>query len=941
MKRFIALLSLVLGLHVVFGQTNEQIFLSGKGLGNTVTWDFYCSAGRNSGKWGKIEVPSQWELQGYGEYTYGRWYIKKGNEPSKETGIYRHSFRVPDTWKGKRINIVFEGVMTDTEVEINGKLAGEKHQGGFYRFSFDISNKVLFNKQNRLEVKVAKHSENESVNGAERRADWWLFGGIYRPVYLEALPAVSIDHAAIDAKSDGVFNATVGFNNLGKGYAIRASLTPLTGKGSFEKQVFELADAKQQQTVSGKWDNVIPWNPENPQLYVLTLELLNDRKQVVHIRSNRIGFRTVEFRPKDGIYVNSTRIIMKGINRHSFYPDGGRTTNREISLKDALLIKEMNMNAVRCHYPPDEHFLDMCDSLGLFLVDELAGWQNAYDTPTGKKLQKEMLMRDVNHPCIVLWSNGNEGGWNYELDKIFADYDPQKRHVIHPWADFDNLDTHHYPAFLTGVARFTNGYKVFMPTEFMHGMYDQGHGAGLEDFWNNYTSHPLFAGGFMWDFCDNAVRRTDKNGILDSENFNAPDGIVGPYREKEGSFYTVREVWAPLQFRKLYITPSFRGEFTVSNTYLFTNLSQCRMEYHLYVSPSPLKGGEQTQIGSGLVKLPELEPGETGKARMQVPDNFFEADVLALEAFDKYGKSICTWTWPIHYAADYLQNQIKSLLPEDKASYMAYDTIVELRGGDISIRFSKNNGKICQIRNKTGEIPLNNGPVAVGMKIKYDNYKVRMDGNDALFVARYYGGIDSIVWRMKPSGLLMMNALMLNRTNGGGGFDDAFMDESILNFGITFSFPERNVSGMRWMGRGPYRVWKNRIKGTNYGIWHKDYNNTITGESLYGLTYPEFKGYHANLYWAKLESKTTPFSVYSGSDGLFFRVFTPQEPEGRQDGKNTMPDFPSGDISFLYDIPAIRCFKPVAQHGPQSQPGNIRIKKGDEGIAMNLMFDFR
>ncbi|MCD8261358.1 MAG: beta-galactosidase, partial [Bacteroides sp.] len=107
------------------------------------------------------------------------------------------------------------------------------------------------------------------------------------------------------------------------------------------------------------------------------------------------------------------------------------------------------------------------------------------------------------------------------------------------------------------------------------------------------------------------------------------------------------------------------------------------------------------------------------------------------------------------------------------------------------------------------------------------------------------------------------------------------------------------------------------------------------------LVYPEFKGYHANLYWATLESKNSPFTVYSESDGIFFRVFTPQEPEGRQDGKATMPEFPEGDLSFLYDIPAIRCFKPVSEHGPKSQPGNIRIKKGDEGIRMKLMFDFR
>ena len=144
---------------------------------------------------------------------------------------------------------------------------------------------------------------------------------------------------------------------------------------------------------------------------------------------------------------------------------------------------------------------------------------------------------------------------------------------------------------------------------------------------------------------------------------------------------------------------------------------------------------------------------------------------------------------------------------------------------------------------------------------------------------------------------------------------------------------------MKWMGRGPYRVWKNRIPGTNCGIWHKDYNNTITGESFENLIYPEFKGYHANLYWATLEGEKTSFTVYSRNDGTFFRVFTPEEPAGRV--KDTMPAFPEGDLSFLLDIPAICSFKPIEQQGPNSQPGNIRIKSGDEGLHLNLMFDFR
>ena len=216
-----------------------------------------------------------------------------------------------------------------------------------------------------------------------------------------------------------------------------------------------------------------------------------------------------------------------------------------------------------------------------------------------------------------------------------------------------------------------------------------------------------------------------------------------------------------------------------------------------------------------------------------------------------------------------------------------------------------------------------------------------MEGDKADVTLKCFGGVDSIRAEINGTGLLQMSAVMLNRADFGGGFDDSFMEENITNFGLTFSYPEAKSKGMQWFGRGPYRVWKNRIRGTNYGLWQKDYNNTITGESFESLVYPEFKGYHANLYWATMQTAEQNFSIYSLSDGVFFRVFTPEEPKFRQDGKNTMPDFPEGDLSFLYEIPAIRDFKPIEHHGPNSQPASIRIKKGDEGIKMHLVFDFR
>ncbi len=927
-------LALSAGLHA---QQTQTIYLSGTGLRDTKTWEFRCSDGANSAKWSKIEVPSQWELQGYGEYNYGRGFGPAA--PLNEYGEYRHKFKVPASWKGKDVKIVFEGVMTDTQVRINGKSAGDIHQGGFYRFEYNIGDLLKYGSSNKLEVTVRKESGNASVNNAERHADWWNFGGIYRPVYLSCTEKEHIEHYAIDARANGVMSVSLDVSNAPEGSTMKYTLSPLSEPGRILNS-YEMPLKAPSQTDTLSWGRVQTWDCEHPNLYILRMALVSPQGKTLHEVEQRVGFRTVELRPKDGLYVNGVKVVLKGINRHTFHPEGGRCTDREISLLDAKLIKEMNMNAVRSHYPPDTHFLDICDSLGIFYLDELAGWHGRYDDTVGPALVEEMVRRDVNHPSIIIWNNGNEGGWNTKLDPLFAKYDPQKRHVIHPWADFDELDTHHYPTFLTGVGRFTNGYKVFMPTEFMHANSDQGGGAGLEDFWANWTSHPLFAGGFIWAFLDESVKRSDKGGMLDCNFDMADDGVVGPYREKEGSFYAIRDIWAPIQFAKLYITPSFNGEFFVTNKYLFTNLDKCRMHYRLKTVSSPLDGASQTITSEGEITMPPLAPNTTGIMRMELPQGFFDNDILELEAFSERGESICTWTWPIHYAADYHRMHSKARPASSAARAEENNGVCTLSANGVKAAFDTATGELKGV-NVKGRNSAFGGMSTIGIKMRFVKGYSMMDGDDAVYVAKYLGAVDSIVWRMSSDGRLGMDAVLLNRDNGGvrGGFDDGFMDSNIKDLGFSFTYPEENVSGMQWLGRGPYRVWKNRTRGHNIDLWQKAYNNTITGRPTDGpLEYPEFKGYHGNVYWAKLLSDTDPLTILSETDGLYLKVYNPSEPEDSR--SKLFPELPEGDIALLLDIQAIKSFKSIPQQGPKSQPGNIRIKSGDEGLRLKVWFDF-
>ncbi len=194
-----------------------------------MNWDFLCTSGRRSREWTTIAVPSCWETQGFGTYNYGN-EINNDNAPvGGEQGLYRRAFTVPSEWKGRRVRIVFDGAMTDTTVWVNGEQAGPTHQGAFYRFHYDITPLVTFGEPNRLEVTVAKMSSNRGVNNAERAADYWVFGGLFRPVWLEARPALAIERSAIDARADGRFSIDVFLTGDAAGARVTAQVVDTAG----------------------------------------------------------------------------------------------------------------------------------------------------------------------------------------------------------------------------------------------------------------------------------------------------------------------------------------------------------------------------------------------------------------------------------------------------------------------------------------------------------------------------------------------------------------------------------------------------------------------------------------------------------------------------------------------------------------------------------------
>lgn len=891
-------------------------YLSGTGANNTVSWDFYCSDGMNSKKWTTIQVPSCWEQQGFGEYNYGQVHFE---ERLKETGTYKRDFDIPNSWKSKEIKIVFEGVMTDASVKINGKLAGDVHQGAFYEFEYDISKLLKFGKQNAIEVVVHKFSDNETVNYAERKADFWIFGGIFRPVYLEAKPKENIQRVAIDAKADGSFEVDVYTSLWNKSDQIEVDIQTLDGT-SVANFSGNITHTKTH--LSNVLENPNLWNPESPFLYRAVFKLKSANK-TIHQHTERFAFRTVDIKEHDGIYINNVKVKFKGVNRHTFHPDYGRTSSKKLSIEAVNLMKEMNMNAVRMsHYPPEKHFLDVCDSLGLFVVDELTGWQKpAYDETVGRKLLAELIRRDVNHPSIVLWANGNEGGWNDALNDDFAMLDIQKRSVIHPWQNYGKTNTKHYISYnylsLDGYGK----REIFLPTEFLHGLYDGGHGAGLEDYWLRLWNHPLAAGGFLWVFADEGIARSDRNGDLDLDGNHAPDGILGPYMEKEASFHTIKKVWSPIFIEKRYITPKFDGILNIENRYHYTDLNQCTFSI-AWITYN--KTGKDIVHAEQTIKT-QLKPGQKGKLEISLPPNWNANHVLQITAIDDQGKAITKWSYPVQNAAK-VSNNIKISREESDVTLTESEHVYQVIVGQLSYTFDKKNGMLTSVHNGEKNIPLSKGPIFVSREKQIEQVSAvqQADGSVSVLTA-FSKPKDSVIWNIQKNGILDLKVAYEPASNTPYA-------------GITFSFPEDNVSGIKWMGQGPYRVWKNRDMGSDFGVWEKEYNSTITGKS--GFVYPEFKGYHAELYWAEIKTRNTPgFKVYVKSDDVYLRLLTPDQ---SKDARTTTVKFPTGNISFLHGINAIGTkFKDASVLGPQSSnysfnSNNFHGRK----LRMHIVFDF-
>jgi beta-galactosidase len=593
-------------------------------------WEFQLAARpelalRPRPRWDTVEVPGLWTMQGYDRPHYTNVFMPFPQRPplvpeENPTGVYRRRFAVPRSWRGMRVVLGFGGVEGALHVVLNGEPLGVSKDARTPA-EFDVTRRVQLGGDNELVAVVVRWSDASFV---EDQDEWW-HAGISRSVYLRAEGGVADVFAR--AGADGVLSLEAPGGE-------RARLLDPSGRTVLDEPL----DGG---VLEARVRRPPLWSAEEPALYHLVVEAGDEEVGC------RIGFRTVEVR--DGrLLVNGRAIRINGVNRHDHDDRRGRAVTRELMEADARLMKQFNVNAVRCsHYPNDPYWLDLCDRLGLYVVDEANVESHAYYddlcrdpryTAAFLERTRNMVERDKNHPCVILWSLGNESGYGPNHDATagwIRGRDPSRPLHYEGAIKWDWSSGHRatdvvcpmYPE-VEAIERWaatTTDTRPLVLCEYSHSM-GNGNG-GLADYYAAFDRHEPLQGGFVWEWVDHGLHKRDARGRdywayggdfgdePNSANF-CISGIVWPDRTPHPALHELKFLARPVHVEALRGT-----RFRIRNRRDFAGLSDIRGEWELTVDGASDRRGRLPALRDGLEV--ELDLGSPGAGQRFVTFRFF------------------------------------------------------------------------------------------------------------------------------------------------------------------------------------------------------------------------------------------------------------------------------------------------------------------------------
>jgi len=596
--------------------------------------------------WKQINVPGNWERQGYGTAVYvnttyefdSEWADFKKNEPlvptaTNEVGSYRRNFTIPESWKGRRVVFCCEGAISFYYLWVNGKLLG-CNMDSKTAAEWDIT-EYLKDGENTVAMEVYRWSAGAYVECQ----DFWRLSGIERDVYLYSTPKTYISDftvtSPLDADfRDGLLGVDVNVNGLAaavkgkkvaKGMDVNFRLLDARGAVVGSQTAPATADTKFNLTVN----NVTPWSAENPYLYTLVVNLMDSKGAITETVGCNVGFRTSEVR--DSLYyLNGKPIKIKGVNRHA-HSQMGRTVPKDTAEMDIRIMKENNINAVRnCHYPQDRYWYYLCDKYGIYVCDEANveghGYHYGADAIAKKphwvapviNRQERMWNKSKNNPSVVFYSLGNETGNGVVFEEAYKFMKAREKNrpvqyerALNDWNSDIYAEMYMPVWFAESYAKDPKKTRPYIQCEYAHAMGNSV--GGLTDYWEMFYKYPQLQGGFIWDFVDQGFRKFTDDGRaywayggdfgpvnVPSDNSFLCNGLIAADRSLHPHMAEVKKVYQNIVAS--LVNPSTLT-VKVTNRFDFTNLDQYDLTWKVSTPSGKV-------IGNGT-RTVTLAPGES------------------------------------------------------------------------------------------------------------------------------------------------------------------------------------------------------------------------------------------------------------------------------------------------------------------------------------------
>jgi len=866
--------------------------------------DFYQTNVDDSG-WANLNVPSNWELNGFGIPIYTNIiYPHPKNPPfigaNNPVGTYRKSFTIPENWDEKEVLVHFGSISGCAFVYVNGNKVGMT-KASKTPAEFNIT-KYLKKGQNLIAVQVFRWHDGSYLEDQ----DFWRLSGIERDVYLYALPKLAVwdffIKGDLDTKyADGLFSADVAIrkfkgNNLKAG-TLSLSLLDKSGKSIYNKQEKFSVTADSIQTVSFRETikNPLKWNAETPNLYDCVLTLKDDKGAVLGVTASKVGFRKVEIK-NTRLLVNGMAISVHGVNRHEHDDVTGHTTTKALMLKDIKLMKELNINSVRLsHYPNDPLWYKLCDQYGLYLVDEAniethgmgAEFQAWFDKSKHPAYMPEwaaahvdrtvrMVERDKNHASIIIWSLGNECGNGpvfHDTYKWIKSRDNSRPVQFEQAGEDWNTDIvcPMYPS-IGSMKRYgsdTTKKRPYIMCEYAHAMGNSN--GNFQEYFDMIRKNKNMQGGFIWDWVDQGIKTKDATGkpfwayggdlgafYWQHDENGVADGIISSDRTPDPGAYEVKKVYQNVIFTAKDLN---KGIINVENIFDFSKLNQYNFKWEL------LRNGEKVNEGKFEV---QLAPHQSKDLTLKLPKYKSSAGseyFLNVYAYTKTGTEMLPSGFEVAkeqflYAGDYFAMEAAG---STKLTITKDDKKLSFTAGEVKGEFDLKAGRM--MRYNKGNSWFNNFPEPYFWRAPTDNdFGNEMPSRLGIWRMAHEqkklkaiqvteqtaaGLAIKVEWQLAGIDVLYQVSYFIH--NNGDVQVTASIDMTgkelpeMPRFGMRTTLPGA-YNNLSYYGRGPHENYVDRNLGSFIGI----YNDKVENQYFKGYIRPQESGNKTDVRWFTL-----------------------------------------------------------------------------------------